>query len=379
MRRINAIAILYAFLMLWLCSCSQTVQQTGEDVAKNPISFAQEPIIFSEEKSPEYNMEKHEFVCKKGEYFGSSVVLDDVLYFESGNYAEDTGAEIKATISQKSEEGIEVLYTEERADGGPIEVNELAYSGGCLFWSYRDEDIIAIRMYSLKNKVAQTLTSYPVDTAVLILGSDQRFLSWYVVPQEGLPSLYAYDTDESEIRCLSNDIGYDNPYTRAYIQDGITSYIENFGDDKRRLIIYDLESNKELQSYILPQEMEQISVQANRNYVVVREGYYGDEFYILDSKNCKFLKIDYSICPGADPFSWHLLGDNIFINSHGRDGYEDKIVILSLADYSVSWIPLENSVIGAKAVEPGRFSAYYTFLNKKSEVVTKVISFTFCE
>lgn len=91
------------------------------------------------------------------------------------------------------------------------------------------------------------------------------------------------------------------------------------------------------------------------------------------------MKIDYSICPGADPFSWHLLGDNIFINSHGRDGYEDKIVILSLADYSVSWIPLENSVIGAKAVEPGRFSAYYTFLNKKSEVVTKVISFTFCE
>lgn len=189
MRRINAIALLYAFLMLWLCSCSQTVQKTGEDVAKNPISFAQEPIIFSEEKSPEYNMEKHEFVCKKGEYFGSSVVLDDVLYFESGSYAEDTGAEIKATISQKSKEGIEALYTEERADGGPIEVNELAYSGGCLFWSYRDEDIIAIRMYSLKNKEAQTLTSYPVDTAVLILESDQRFLSWYVVPQEGLPSL----------------------------------------------------------------------------------------------------------------------------------------------------------------------------------------------
>ena len=62
MRRINAIALLYAFLMLWLCSCSQTVQKTGEDVAKNPISFAQEPIIFSEEKSPEYDMEKHEFV-----------------------------------------------------------------------------------------------------------------------------------------------------------------------------------------------------------------------------------------------------------------------------------------------------------------------------
>lgn len=379
MRRINAIAILYAFLMLWLCSCSQTVQKTGEDVAKTPISFAQEPIIFSEEKSPEYNMEKHEFVCKKGEYFGSSVVLDDVLYFESGNYAEDTGAEIKATISQKSKEGIEALYTEERADGGPIEVNELAYSGGCLFWSYRDEDIIAIRMYSLKNKEAQTLTSYPVDTAVVILESDQRFLSWYVVPQEGLPSLYVYDTDESEIRCLSNDIGYDNPYTRAYIQDGITSYIENFGDDERRLIIYDLESNKELQSYILPQEMEQISVQANRNYVVVREGYYGDEFYILDSKSCKFLKIDYSICHGVDPFSWHLLGDNIFINSHGRGGYEDKIVLLSLVDYSVSWIPLENSVIGARATALDRFSAYYTFLNKKNEVVTNVISFTFCE
>lgn len=81
MRRINAIALLYAFLMLWLCSCSQTVQKTGEDVAKNPISFAQEPIIFSEEKSPEYNMEKHEFVCKKGEYFEGIAKL----YSSAGN------------------------------------------------------------------------------------------------------------------------------------------------------------------------------------------------------------------------------------------------------------------------------------------------------
>lgn len=69
----------------------------------------------------------------------------------------------------------------------------------------------------------------------------------------------------------------------------------------------------------------------------------------------------------------------IFINSHGRGGYEDKIVILSLVDYSVSWIPLENSVIGARATALDRFSAYYTFLNKRNEVVTNVISFTFCE
>lgn len=158
----------------------------AKDVEAKPISFSQEPIIFPEEDPPEYNMEEHAFTSEKGEYFGSLVVLDDVLYFESGNYAEDTGAEIKAIISSKSKEGIEALYTEERSDGGPIEVNKLAYSGGCLFWSYRDEDIIAIRMYLLKNKEAKTLASYPADTAVLILESDQRFLSWYVVPQEGL-------------------------------------------------------------------------------------------------------------------------------------------------------------------------------------------------
>lgn len=373
----HAIVLSSIFLIMWLCSCSQMGPKMAKNEEAKPISFSQKPIVFSEENPPEYNIEEHTFTSENGEYFGSSVVLDDALYFESGNYAEDTGAEIKATISSKSKEGIEALYTEERSDGGPIEVNELAYSGGCLFWSYRDEDIIAIRMYSLKKKEAQTLASYPADTAVLILESDQRFLSWYVVPQEGLPSLYIYDTAKSEIQCLSNNIGYDNPYTRAYVQDGITAYIENLGNDERRLVIYDLESSKELQSYILPQEMEQISVQANRNYVVVREGYYGDKLYILDSKSSKLLKIDYSICPGVDPFSWHLLDDNIYINSHGRDGYGDKIVILSLAECSVSWIPLENSVIGARAVEPDLFSADCTFLNEENKVVTNIVKFKF--
>lgn len=257
-------------LIMWMCSCSLMGQTEDDGMTEKATSFSQEQIVFHETKPPEYSVEEHTFTNKNGEYFGSLVVLDDVLYFESGNYAEDTGAEMKATISQKVNDETKALYIEERADGGPIEVNELTHSGDYLFWLYSDEDGAAIRMYSLQNEEAQTLASYPIDTAVPGLESNQRFLTWYMVPQEGLPSLYAYDTGKGRIQCLSNSIGYDTP--RAYIQDGITSYIENFGDDKRRLIIYDLESNKELQSYILPQEMEQISVQANRNYVVVREG-----------------------------------------------------------------------------------------------------------
>ena len=65
--------------------------------------------------------------------------------------------------------------------------------------------------------------------------------------------------------------------------------------------------------------------------------------------------------------------------SERTSGFPEVVIILSLADYSVSWIPLENSVIGARATALDRFSAYYTFLNKKNEVVTNVISFTFCE
>lgn len=377
MQKINVIATLCALSVLLLCSCSQPAQKKDGDAAEKPVSFSQEAIIFSDAKPPEYDVQEYAYISESGEYFGSSVVLDDVLYFESGNYAEDTGAEIKVVISQKTKDGVEALYTEERSDGGPIEVNELKYSGGCLFWSYRDEDCIAIRMYSLQDNELYTLSSYPADTAVLILESDRRFLTWYMVPQEGLPSLYVYDTDEGQTKCLSNNIGYDNPYTRAYVQGGITSYIENYGSDERRLVVYDLENGTELQSYILPQEMSQISVQANRNYVVVREGYYGDRFYILDSSSCEFLKIDYSIYPGVNPFSWNLLGDSIYINSKGWDGYENKIVILSLADHSASWIPLENTVVGAQVAESGRFSADYSFVNENGEVVAGIISFTF--
>lgn len=72
---------------------------------------------------------------------------------------------------------------------------------------------------------------------------------------------------------------------------------------------------------------------------------------------------------------WFLKRD--FINSHGWDGYGNKIVILSLAECSVSWIPLENSVIGARAVEPDLFSADRTFLNEENKVVTNIVKFKF--
>lgn len=161
------------------------------------------------------------------------------------------------------------------------------------------------------------------------------------------------------------------------MQEGVTSYIESFDEQRKKVTIYDLEDDREMGSYILPKEFEMVAVQANREYVLIREGYENTGIYIWDEKKNELQEIDYSIHAGISPFSWHLMGNKVFINSRGRDGYNDELVILSLEDSTLSWICLEQAVIGGKVREPNQYSADYSSVDEDNQVTVNVEFFLF--
>lgn len=365
-------ALIVFFVCLWLGACSE--QEEGQKITQMEISADEK--VFSVADPPNYDKGEYRFSLLPGEYIDEAVVKDESIYFESGNYTND-GIVIKTTISKREKNDTEILYTEEREDGGRIEVNELKLAGDKLFWVYSDFEEMTIKAYDLLKKEIQIIETYPAEkVAVLILESDDRFLTWYAVPQEGKPSLYVFDTEGDEVKCLSNDIGYDNPYTRAYVLEGVTSYIENYDEQRKKITIYDLENDQEMKSYILPEGLEMVAVQANREYVIIRVGYENTGIYILDAKTSELQEIDYSIHAGIRPFSWHLLGNKVFINSQGRGNYNDELVILSLEDSTLSWICLDQSVVGGKVREPNLYSADYSYVGEDNQV-TKNIEFFF--
>ncbi len=360
-------------LCLWLGACSE--QKEGQEIKYLEVSSSKK--VFSVGEPPNYDKGEYRFSLLPGEYFGEAVIEDETIYFESGNYINSDMA-VKAAISKREKNNTEILYTEEREDGGPIEVNELKLAGNKLFWVYRDSEERTIKAYDLLEKEIQVIETYPAEeAAVLILESDDRFLTWYAVPQEGNPSLYAFDTEDDEVQCLSGNIGYDNPYTRAYVLDGVTSYIENEDEQRKKVTVYDLENDREIQSYILPEELEMVAVQANREYVIIRAGYEDTGIYILDKKTSKLQEMDYSVHAGIRPFSWHLLGNKVLINSKGRDNDHDELVILSLEDSTLSWIRLDQTVVGGKVREPNQYSAKYSGVDEDNQVTENIEVFLF--
>lgn len=365
--------LIAVFLCLWLWACSE--QKEGKEIKHMEVSATKK--VFSVAESPNYEKGEYRFSLLPGEYFGEAVVEDGTVYFEGGNYTND-GVVIKTIISKRENNNTKILYTEEREDGGQIEVNELHLAGNRLFWVYSDSEEMSIKAYDLLEKEIQTIETYPAEEMfVLILESDDRFLTWYAVPQEGKPSLYVLDTGDDEVKCLSSNIGYDNPYTRAYVQEGVTSYIESCDEQRKKVTIYDLEDDSEMGSYILPKEFKMVAVQANREYVLIREGYENTGIYIWDEKENELQELDYSIHAGISPFSWHLMGNKVFINSRGRDGYNDELVILSLEDSTLSWICLEQAVVGGKVREPNQYSADYSSVDEDNQVTVNVEFFLF--
>lgn len=370
---------LFTLIVFFLCFGIGACSEQGEGKKITQIEFSSDKRTFSINTPLNYHKEEYKFSLLPGEYLDEAVIKNETIYFESGNYTND-GTVIKTTISKKEKNSTEILYTEAREDGGQIEVNELKLAGNKLFWVYSDSEEMKIKAYDLLKNESQIIETYPAEkVAVLILESDERFLTWYVVPQEGKPSLYVFDTEDNKVKCLSNNIGYDNPYTRAYVLDGITSYIENYDEHRKKITLYDLENDQEIRSYVLPEKFKMTAVQANREHVIIREGYENTGLYILDAKTNKLQEIDYSIHAGINPFSWHLLGNKVFINSKGRDNYNDELVVLSLEDSTLSWIYLDQSVVGGKVMEPNQYSAKYSCVGEGNQVTENIELFLFDE
>ena len=161
------------FLCLGLGACSG--QTDGQE--PKPLEISDAKKVFSVAEPPKYEKGVYPFLLSPGEYFGEAVVQDEAIYFESGNYT-ITDVATKTTICKKEGGSTEVLYTEEREDGGRVEVTELKLAGHMLFWSCLDSEELSIRAYDLLEREVETIAAYPAEEMlVLILEADDRFLT----------------------------------------------------------------------------------------------------------------------------------------------------------------------------------------------------------
>lgn len=356
------------FLCLLLAACA-----AGREAGPLTVSAETEPLRV--QPPPECQTGEVQFRLPPGEYLGEFIVAGDTVYFERGRYT-DTDVVVSAAVCRRDEDGTEeILYTEEREDGGPMEVSELCLAGDRLFWVYQDLEETSIKSYDLGRGEAAVVETYPAEEGLhLTLASDDRFLTWCAAPRDGAPLLYALDTADGQVTCLSDRLG---AVARAYVWDGVTSYLETRGDQGTGLVVFDLENGRELANSLLPEDFAATEVQADRAHTVVRAGQEDTGLYLLDAEKGQLRELDYSARPGIRLFSWHLMGDAVLINSPAWDQFPDELAILSLKDAGLSWIPLEHRLTSGRVREPDQFSAEFSSADEDGVVTAHIVYYRF--
>lgn len=257
---------------------------------------------------------------------GCITAFDGSIYFELCNIDPVTTNYLSCSINKldlfsMTYEPIVNIESDE-----PFYTNELVIVGDLLFWVYRDSKKLSIDYYILSTGEQGTIKEYPASAPTIILCGDTRFLTWYVPYETGI-HLFCFDTQTKNIVNLTQNAAADSPYTRAYVNNNIVAFLENY-EGGRLLVIYDLLNQKRLYTCILSDEFMLTRLQANANHVICTEGYSRETpIYLLDSNKQEFVKValtedDYSI------FACHLYEEYIMVNT----GLSEKLILFSLND-----------------------------------------------
>lgn len=318
----NIARLLSPLLLFLLCGCNQASTLTSSDAIPNPTDPASSvtgtsPHLIYELQTSEQRLEAIDVgdILGANCTFGCMTSAGQYVYYEACEIAKPSDNYLKTTIYRLNTDTrrSEPLFEIEN-NGEPFLTNELRCVNDILFWVYRDADTLKIDYYNISTAQQDTLKEYPDTTIDLILSGDNRFLSWFLPCESGI-SLYCFDTHLQTDICLTERATTDSPYTRAYINNGIISYLENVPGG-RLLIIYDLVHNKEEYSCVLPEDFLLTRLQANSNYAICTDGYSRDSsLFLLNRGEQKFEKITLSDA-NYHIFSCHLYDDNIFLVSN---------------------------------------------------------------
>lgn len=190
-------------------------------------------------------------------------------------------------------------------------LNELVASDSALFWILQDKSGMRLERYDLERGTVSTVKAFPYTSKAIILSGGQDYLTWYEYKNKET-SLYAYDIREDRIISISEKISLQSPYTRAYVNDGITVFTES-RKGALFLCVYDIHEQMYLKQLRIADSQSIINPQANSEYIVWIDGYEDPALYAynLESDELKCIsKSDGSI----NLFSFHLIKDMVIIN-----------------------------------------------------------------
>ena len=295
------LCLVLAFLFL---SADSQPQETGwNDYRWNEsenATFVKKVEVLTPNNAPGYDI-----VCIAGTDSSTYYVLAKPLI--GTNLAESTN--IYTFTNGESQ----LLFSYETPETGHW-VNELVSTNEYLYWVYSDSTEKSIIQYDINSNAVSIIKSFlPSDGEILLTG-DSRFVTWFEYQENGPIALWALDSKTGEIHLISDRISpTQSAYTRAYVNNGVTSFVE--GNNSLKIVVWDLN----LKGAISEVEIDSSSImnpQATANYLLWGEANPESSqpklhFFNLETNaNQTILLSDKDV----RVFSFHLLNNRIILN-----------------------------------------------------------------
>ncbi|ABB14359.1 hypothetical protein [Carboxydothermus hydrogenoformans] len=201
---------------------------------------------------------------------------------------------------------------------------ELSVSGNYLFWE-EEGNYTRIIKYDLTKKQFEKI--YEINFAPLLIEANNNLLTWFEPDKRNTSGLilkiYNFNDNTTEER---NNIYIPHTYLRAIINEDYLTYLQKDAAGNIYLHSEGLGNKKDTLSIKIPEEFEPFSVEGNQQFVIFRGKYFNQELFILNKKNGKFYKIDFSKYV-KNLFSYKIQGDRILLidsTSHNAFIYNIK-------------------------------------------------------
>lgn len=332
---------------------SKESTDVGDNILEPYIMINGEQLmqLYPESMSDTFQAKEFFLPLEEGCEIGSITAGENSIFYEIQQGVDEGQYDTHSWIYRlDTETGGTEFVLEIENDGGTFYINELNCVGDDLFWYYEDANESKVERYSLETRVRDVLVQSDAAYPYVLCGDD-RFLTWYEA-KDGEISLFTYDTEQNELFCIARGITADSPFTRAYVIDGKTFYLESTSTG-RRLVIYDLIDKAVCYTCVLPTSFEATRLQTNGEYVICTERYDSESpLFLLNREKKTFDKMEIDLGAGYI-FACHLFKDYVVINSNGSD----ETVIVSLADKRYIKLPVSTHLVQSNISPEGMYYA----------------------
>ena len=340
-----AVLLLSAFV---LSACeTHSISDTGDGKTENEIPEMQWSAISSDSAAGSISRNSVPLIIPKGwDPVGAAGNADNgVFYIRSksipmGLFAEKT--EIMHYDIQKDSSALIFSFDERNANHW---VNELVASDDALFWVYTDGVEQRIEKYDLESHAATTVKEFSPD-AIILLSASGDYLTWFVGEGDGIKpyTLYAMDVHTEEIGVVSANVyPLQSPYTRAFISEGITSYLSDSANPQ--IVVYDLQTKTVVTTISRDTDAIIENPKANRDYLLWEERESvnsADVVYLLfDLREGKLFDAALNSI-SESIFSVHLLNHSIAINVLADSS---SILLADINNHTVSTLMEEDAFL----------------------------------